>query len=168
MKRKVERHRVSIYNYEYKNNAGEIVSMSKYKGKVLLIVNTASKCGFTPQYLTLQRLYQDYSPHLEVVAFPCNQFGGQEPGSDSDIKQFCNTMNVTFDLAAKIDVNGEGAHPIYKYLKLSAKDNRDIDWNFEKFLVDREGNITNYRPDFLVTDFMEILDEKIEKSEGEK
>jgi len=159
---------MSIYNYEYVNNAGETVSMDKYKGKMLVIVNTASECGFTPQYLTLQKLYQDYAPNLEVVAFPCNQFGNQEPGNDSDIKQFCNTMNVTFDIASKIEVNGDNAHPIYKYLKLSAKNNKDIEWNFEKFLVDQNGNITNYRPDFLVTGFIDILDEKIGKSEAEK
>lgn len=157
---------MTIYDYEYKNNAGEIISMANYKGKILLIVNTASKCGFTPQYLTLQRLYQDYSPNLEVIAFPCNQFGSQEPGDDSEIKQFCNTMNITFSLASKTDVNGENAHPIYKYLKSVAKDNRDIDWNFEKFLIDQNGNITNYRPDFLVTDFIEILEEKLGESES--
>jgi len=159
---------MSIYNYEYVNNAGETVSMDKYKGKMLVIVNTASECGFTPQYLTLQKLYQDYAPNLEVVAFPCNQFGNQEPGNDSDIKQFCNTMNVTFDIASKIEVNGDNAHPIYKYLKLSAKNNKDIEWNFEKFLVDQNGNITNYRPDFLVTGFIDILDEIFGKSEAEK
>jgi glutathione peroxidase len=159
---------MSIYDYEYKTNSGEVIRMDKYKGKVLIVVNTASKCGFTPQYLTLQRLYQDYAPDLEIIAFPCNQFGSQEPGDDSEIKQFCNTMNVTFSIASKVEVNGDNAHPIYKYLKSSAKNNKDIDWNFEKFLIDRDGNITNYRPDFLVTDFIDILEEKLGESEGEK
>ena len=101
----------SIYDYEYKNNTGQTVKIGDYKNKNILIVNTASQCGYTPQYADLQKLYEEYQEDLEIIAFPCNQFGFQEPGSDSDIKQFCSKMDISFPISSKIEVNGENAHP---------------------------------------------------------
>ena len=124
--------------------------MSLYKGKVLLIVNVASECGFTPQYEGLEKLYQTYKDQgFEILAFPCNQFGGQEPGSEKQILNFCRTnFDVTFPLFAKIDVNGKDTHPLYVYLKEKAPGvlgTESIKWNFTKFLIDRDGNvITRY------------------------
>lgn len=140
---------MNIYDYKYNNNAGEETSMSKFKNKTLLVVNVASRCGMTPQYEGLQKLYADNKDNnFEILAFPCNQFGEQEPGTDQEILQFCSTnYGVTFELAQKIDVNGDSAHPIYKYLKDNAKNGNDIGWNFEKFLI-KDGVITNYQPDF--------------------
>lgn len=121
--------------------------MEKYKGNVLLIVNTASKCGFTKQYAGLQALYEKYKDQgLEILAFPCNQFGHQEPGDDAAIKNFCtDTFGVTFPVMAKIEVNGEGAHPLYKELKKAQGGllGNEIKWNFTKFLVDREGRVVD-------------------------
>ncbi len=128
------------------------VKLSEYKGKVLLIVNVASKCGFTPQYEGLEKLYRKYKNQgFEILAFPCNQFGNQEPGTNEEIKSFCQTnYNVTFKLFDKIDVNGANAHPLYQFLK-DAKPgimgSKDIKWNFTKFLIDREGNVVErYAP----------------------
>lgn len=125
---------------------GSTVSMSKYEGKVILIVNVASKCGLTPQYTKLQEIYDKYKDKgFVVLGFPCNQFGGQEPGSNEDIQKFCSSQySVTFDLFDKIDVNGEGASPLYKQLtSLDAqpKGAGKVKWNFEKFVVDRKGNV---------------------------
>jgi glutathione peroxidase len=136
---------MSIYNFEVKTTNGDQKKLEAYKGKVLLIVNTASKCGYTPQYKELQSLYETYANKgLEVLAFPCNQFGGQEPGSDEEIQTFCElNYNVSFPIFSKIEVNGEGAHPLYEYLKEAAAaqgEAEDIKWNFTKFLIDREGN----------------------------
>lgn len=136
---------MSIYDFNIKDDAGRYVTMSKYKNKVLLIVNTASKCGFTPQYNELQELYNDYSEKgFEVLAFPCNQFMNQEPGTGEEIKNFC-TLNfgITFPIFDKIDVNGDSADPLYKYLKANSKGllGSSIKWNFTKFLVDSKGNI---------------------------
>lgn len=121
--------------------------MEEYKGNVLLIVNTASKCGFTKQYAGLQALYEKYKDQgLEILAFPCNQFGHQEPGDDAAIKNFCtDTFGVTFPVMAKIEVNGEGAHPLYKELKKAQGGllGNEIKWNFTKFLVDREGRVVD-------------------------
>ena len=142
---------MSIYNFSAKLNNGAEQLLAAYKGKVLLIVNTASKCGFTPQYKGLQDLYAKYhSKGLEVLGFPCDQFGHQEPGSDDDIKSFCDlNYNVTFPLFSKIEVNGEGAHPLYKWLKNEKGGllGDSIKWNFTKFLVDKQGNVVErYAP----------------------
>ena len=134
----------SVYNFTVKTIDNEEISLSDYKGKVLLIVNVASKCGYTPQYEGLEKLYQKYKDRgFEILAFPCNQFGGQEPGSNEDIKAFCSsTYNVTFPLFNKIDVNGDEAHPLYKYLrtvKPGIMGTTSIKWNFTKFLIDKSG-----------------------------
>jgi glutathione peroxidase len=136
----------SIYEFKVLNHKGEEVSMEDYKGKVLLIVNTASKCGFTNQYAGLQDLYNVYNDRgLEILAFPCNQFGNQEDGSNNEIQAFCqNNFGLTFPVYAKIDVNGETADPLFKYLKEEQRGllGSEIRWNFTKFLVDRDGKIT--------------------------
>jgi len=139
---------MDIYDYSYLSNSGKEISLSDFKNKVLLIVNVASYCGFTPQYAGLESLYKKFnSQGFEVIGFPCNQFNEQEPGSDEDIKSFCNlNYNITFDLASKIEVNGENAHPIYKYLKSVSKNNADIEWNFEKFLILKDGSVLNFNP----------------------
>ena len=121
-------------------------SLCQYSGKVLLVVNTASKCGFTPQYDGLEKLYQDYAAQgFEVLAFPCNQFGGQEPGSAEDIEQFCKVnFGLTFPLMQKIDVNGADASPLFDWMKREAPGlmgSKAIKWNFTKFLIDREGSV---------------------------
>ena len=137
----------SIYQFDVTLNNGQQQSLKSYEGKVLLIVNTASKCGFTPQYDGLQSLFEKYKEQgLEVLGFPCDQFGHQEPGSDVEIEQFCSlNFNVGFPLAKKIDVNGSKADPIYKYLTEAAPGllgSKSIKWNFTKFLVDKKGNVT--------------------------
>ncbi len=140
-----------IYSFTAALNNGQPKSLADYQDKVLLIVNTASECGFTPQYKGLQELYAKYHARgLEVLGFPCNQFGHQEPGSDTDIKSFCAlNYSVEFPIFSKIEVNGETAHPLYKFLKdkKSGLLGRNIRWNFTKFLVDRQGNvIKRYAP----------------------
>ena len=125
---------------------GEIEQMSNYAGKVLLIVNVASRCGFTNQYAGLQNIYAQFQDRgFEVLGFPCNQFGGQEPGSATEIEQFCSTCyQTTFPLFEKTDVNGENAHPLFKYIKHAAPGilgTEAIKWNFTKFLVDRQGQV---------------------------
>ena len=137
---------MSIYDFNVKTIDGEEVSMSKYKGKVLLIVNVASKCGFTSQYEGLENLYEKYkNQDFMVLGFPSNQFANQEPESNDKIKEFCSlTYDVKFDMFAKVDVNGENEAPIYKFLKSNQKGilgTENIKWNFTKFLVDKEGNI---------------------------
>lgn len=140
-----------IYNYEVLNAKNEAVSLGAYEGKALLIVNTASKCGFTPQYEDLQKLYNEYHKEgLEILAFPCDQFGNQEPGDNEDIQSFCQiNYGLSFPVFGKIEVNGEGAHPLYKYLKGEKGGllGSNIKWNFTKFLVDRKGNVVKrYAP----------------------
>jgi len=134
----------SIYDFKALNNKGVEVDFADYKGKVLLIVNTASKCGFTPQYDGLEELWKKYQDQgLVVIGFPCDQFAHQEPGSDAEIAEFCRLNHgVTFPLMSKIDVNGESAHPIYKYLKSKTKSllGSAIKWNFTKFLISRDGS----------------------------
>jgi glutathione peroxidase len=131
---------------------GKPVDLSVYKGKVLLIVNTASKCGFTPQYKGLQKMFEQYADRgLAVLGFPCDQFGHQEPGSEADINSFCEmNFGVSFPLFAKIDVNGTDAHPLFAHLKSAAPGllgSEAIKWNFTKFLVNREGNVVSrYAP----------------------
>jgi glutathione peroxidase len=137
---------MSIYAYSAKTIKGEEISLGEFKEKVLLIVNTASKCGFTPQYKELQQLYDEYYPRgFEVLGFPCNQFGSQEPGTEDEIAAFCErNYGVTFPMFAKVDVNGENTHPLFKYLKSQAKGvlgSEAIKWNFTKFLVDRNGQV---------------------------
>ncbi len=137
---------MSIYDFNVKDIDGNEVSMSKYKGKVLLIVNVASKCGFTPQYEGLEELYQKYKKHgFMILGFPSNQFMSQEPGSNKEIKEFCKlTYGVDFDMFAKIDVNGDDTIPLYKYLKKEAKGimgTEAIKWNFTKFLINSEGKV---------------------------
>jgi glutathione peroxidase len=144
MKREVKT--MSIYDFRVKTIRGEEQSLADYKGKVLLIVNTASKCGFTPQYKELQELYEQYRDcGFVVLGFPCNQFGNQEPGTEEEIEQFCQVnYGVTFPMFAKIDVKGEHAHPLFRYLTEKAPGvfgTKVIKWNFTKFLVDRNGNV---------------------------
>ena len=139
---------MSIYDFEVKTIHGEIISMSSFKNKVLLIVNVASKCGFTSQYEGLERLYEKYKDQgLVILGFPCNQFMNQEPLSEEEIQSFCSlNYGVTFPMFAKIDVNGEEAHPLFKYLKEAQKGLLGIEaikWNFTKFLVDKNGVVIN-------------------------
>jgi len=120
------------------------VALDRYRGKVLLLVNVASRCGLTPQYVDLEALYTQYRDRgLEVLGFPCNQFMNQEPGSEAEIQQFCQTQyGVQFPLFAKIEVNGSGRHPLYQWLTAAAQSQPgDIQWNFEKFLIDRTGQV---------------------------
>ncbi|XGV96824.1 MAG: glutathione peroxidase [Leptolyngbya sp. BL-A-14] len=136
----------SLYDFTVTSIEGEPISLNTYQGKVLLIVNTASQCGFTPQYKGLQALYDKYnSQGFEVLGFPCNQFGQQEPGSTSEIQSFCEMrFGVTFPLFQKIDVNGSNAHPLFKYLTKAAPGilgTEAIKWNFTKFLVDQTGTV---------------------------
>ena len=136
----------SIYDFSVTTIEGQPLSLSAYKDKVLLIVNTASQCGFTPQYQGLQGLYDKYaSQGLEILGFPCNQFGQQEPGSASDIQSFCETrFGVKFPLFEKVDVNGQDAHPLFQYLTKAAPGlfgTETVKWNFTKFLVDRNGKV---------------------------
>jgi glutathione peroxidase len=142
----------SIYDFSVKDIHGKTVGMDTFKGKPLLIVNTASKCGFTPQYKGLEEVYKKFhGKGLEVLGFPCNQFGAQEPGSEEDIASFCEVnFGVTFPLFAKVDVNGDNAAPLYKFLKKAKPgllNTEAIKWNFTKFLVDRDGKvIARYAP----------------------
>ena len=179
---------MSIYDFKIKTRSGEEISTSDYKGKVLIIVNTATGCGFTPQYEGLEKLYKEYHEKgLEILDFPCNQFGNQAPGSDDEIHSFCALKyNTSFDQFVKIDVNGETESPIYTYLKSEVKEDiikglknkmamgaiekisttckneGDIKWNFTKFLVDREGNVVaRYSPTFKPEDMEEKIKELI-------
>ena len=178
-----------IYDFKVLNNRGEQVDMAQYKGQVLMIVNTASKCGFTPQYDGLEALYQKYKGQgLVILGFPCDQFAHQEPGSDEEIAEFCRLNHgVTFPLMKKIDVNGENAHPIYTYLKSvapteeykgikakashtlfktiskSVEKESDIKWNFTKFLISRDGSvIKRFPPTTEPADFEKDVQEMIE------
>ena len=136
----------TLYDFTVDDIKGKAVDLDRYKGKVLLVVNTASQCGFTPQYKGLEALYEKYrGKGLEVLGFPCNQFGAQEPGTADEIASFCEiNYGVTFPLFAKVDVNGDNTAPVYKYLK-SAKPgllgSEAIKWNFTKFLVNRQGDV---------------------------
>ena len=142
----------TVYDFQATLLDGTTVSLDQYKGEVLLIVNTASQCGFTPQYAPLQELYNKYSDRgFRVLAFPCNQFGQQEPGSNETIGSFCEShFGVTFPVFEKVNVNGEDAHPLYAFLSEEAPGllfTKAIKWNFTKFLVDRNGHvITRYAP----------------------
>jgi glutathione peroxidase len=144
--------KMSIYNIEVKNIDGQVHSLAKYKNKVMLIVNVASKCGFTNQYEGLETLYEKYHQKgLSILGFPCNQFLSQEPGTEEEIKKFCSlTYGVKFDMFSKIDVNGDNTHPLYIYLKEHSSGFLGTDiikWNFTKFLVDKNGDvIKRYAP----------------------
>jgi glutathione peroxidase len=134
----------SIYNVTVKDMSGKDVSLSEYEGKVLLIVNVASECGYTPQYEGLQKLYETYNGKgFEILAFPCNDFGGQEPGTNEEIKEFCSsTFGVTFPLFDKIKVLGENKEPLYeKLINNPTTEQGDIKWNFEKFLISKNGEV---------------------------
>lgn len=141
-----------IYDFTVEDIAGKAVKLDRYKGKVMLVVNTASECGFTPQYQGLEKLYKQFHRKgLEVLGFPCNQFGEQEPGSEKEIASFCEVnYGVTFPLFRKIDVNGDNAAPLYKWLKKEKPGllgTGAIKWNFTKFLVDRKGEVVaRYAP----------------------
>ena len=136
----------SIYDFKVKDIDGNEVAMSEFKDKVLMIVNVASKCGFTPQYEGLQKLYDAYKDQgLVVLGFPCNQFGAQEQGGEAEIKDFCETnFSISFPMFAKIDVNGDNAEPLFLFLQNAKKgfmNTGPIKWNFSKFVVDKEGNV---------------------------
>ena len=137
---------MGIYDFTVTTATGDLQPLESYRGEVLLIVNTASKCGFTPQYKGLQQLYEEFHDQgFRILGFPCNQFASQEPGTNEEIQQFCQTnYQVTFPVFAKIDVNGASADPLYKYLTQSAPGvlgTEAIKWNFTKFLIDRTGNV---------------------------
>ena len=158
----------SIYDYKVDDSQKNPVSLSDYKGKTLLIVNVASRCGLTPQYKGLQELYSKYSnKDFEILAFPCNQFGAQEPGSNEEIKEFCDiNFNVSFKIFDKVNVNGSSASPLFKYLKNEAKGvmgSEAIKWNFTKFLIDNNGSVIKRyspqtTPDKIDQDLSKILD----------
>lgn len=136
----------NIYTFEFMDSSSKGCTLSDYKGKVLLIVNTASECGFTKQYAELEALYQAYKDEgLVVLAFPCNQFGAQEPGSNAEISAFCQmNFGITFPVFSKVDVNGENAHPLFRFLKQQVPGilgSKRIKWNFTKFLVDQKGDV---------------------------
>ena len=136
----------NIYQFEAELLEGDIKALADYKGKVMLIVNTASKCGFTPQFAGLEKLYEKYKPQgLEILGFPCNQFGGQDPGTNKEIGAFCQrNYGVNFPMFAKVDVKGPEAHAIFRFLTREAKGvlgSQNIKWNFTKFLVGRNGEV---------------------------
>lgn len=157
----------SIYDIPVTTIDGEQTTLAQYRDKVLLVVNVASKCGFTPQYAGLEALYRTYKDRgLAVLGFPCNQFMWQESGDEADIKSFCTLKyNVTFPMFAKVDVNGRGAHPLYRHLKDAARGvlwSRSVKWNFTKFLVSRDGTTvrrygTAMKPHKLAADIEKLL-----------
>ena len=159
----------SIYEIPVTTASGEISTLAGYRGKVLLIVNTASRCGFTPQYAGLEALHRAYAGKgLALLGFPCNQFAGQEPGDMEEIRRFCSlTYDVTFPLFAKVDVNGNNAAPLFRFLSSAAPGilgSRAIKWNFTKFLVDRDGNVLGRyapatRPEQLARDIEAALNQ---------
>lgn len=157
----------NVHHFKVKSTSGNTVDLSQYQGKVLLIVNTASQCGFTPQYQELEQLHQQYHAQgLEILAFPCNQFGGQEPGSDQEIAQFCElNFGVTFQVMSKIQVNGPEAEPLFEYLKDQARGvlkTRAIKWNFTKFLVNKDGVVVKrYAPRTKPSQFIQAIEEEL-------
>ncbi len=138
----------NIYQFKVPSLDGGTIDFSKFKGKKILVVNTASKCGFTPQYEGLEKLYTEYKDKLVIVGFPANNFGGQEPGTNEEIKTFCTgTYNVTFPMASKVSVKDEDVAPIYQWLTQKAKNgvlDANISWNFNKFLLDENGNLLQH------------------------
>jgi glutathione peroxidase len=159
---------MSIYDFTVKTATGTDKTLRDHEGEVLLIVNTASKCGFTPQFEGLEALYQTYKDRgLTILGFPCNQFKQQDPGTNEDIQEFCKVnYGVTFPVMAKIDVNGPDEDPLYTFLKneKAGPDSDDIEWNFAKFLIDRQGNVVrryqpNATPESLVPDIEALLEQ---------
>jgi glutathione peroxidase len=151
----------SIHSFTVKGIDGKNISLSSFKGKKIMVVNTASKCGYTPQYEGLEKVYEQYKDKLVIIGFPCNQFGGQEPGSSEEIVTFCKkNYGVTFPLAEKIDVKGDQIAPIYKWLTEKQRNgvlNAAISWNFNKFLLDENGKMLAYFPSNVKPDSEEIL-----------
>lgn len=136
----------SVYDFSFQSIDGQEIKLSQFKGKKLLLVNTASKCGFTPQYKELEELHKLYGKNLVVIGFPANNFGNQEPGTNEDIAEFCEqNYGVTFLIAEKVDVKGENIHPLFKYLieQPNPDFTGDINWNFEKFLIDEKGKLVH-------------------------
>lgn len=159
---------MNFYDFSAINMDGKEVEMKNYKGKVVLVVNTASKCGLTPQFKELEELYKTYKEKgLEIFGFPCNQFANQDSGSNEEIQNFCQiNYGVTFTMFEKIDVNGDNAHPLYKYLKNEAKGvlSKEIKWNFTKFLIDKEGNVVKrYAPTAKPLKMIEDIEELLNK-----
>lgn len=157
----------SFYDLKTKTLLGKNGDLAQYRGKVSLVVNVASKCGFTPQYTGLEVLHRKLAPRgFAVLGFPCDQFGHQEPGDEAEIKDFCRLKyDVSFPMFAKIEVNGEGAHPLYKHLKTEAKGilgSESVKWNFTKFLIDKEGRVVrryapNDKPESIEADILALL-----------
>jgi glutathione peroxidase len=133
----------NIYSFKLKDINGKVIDLTQYKGKKILIVNTASECGYTPQYEDLQKLYEKYKSKLVIIGVPANNFGGQEPGTNAEIKQFCTKYKVSFPLAAKVSVKGADIDPMFKWLTEQENPDfkGDIKWNFEKFLIDENGKL---------------------------
>jgi glutathione peroxidase len=158
---------MTVHDYTAKTIDGEDRTLSDYKGKVMVIVNTASKCGFTPQYEGLEKVFRDFRGRgLVVLGFPCDQFGHQEPGDENEIKNFCSlNYDVSFPMFSKVDVNGDHAHPLFTYLKNEAPGllgSRGIKWNFTKFLVDKSGKVIKRygsmdKPESIVKDIEKLL-----------
>ena len=158
---------MSIYEMTAKDIEGRELSLASLQGRVLVVVNVASRCGFTPQYAGLEKLQRQYADRgLTVLGFPCDQFGHQEPGNEAEIRNFCQTQyDVSFPMFSKIEVNGAGAHPLYAYLKSQAKGvlgTEAIKWNFTKFLIDREGRVVKRyapqdKPEDLASDIEALL-----------
>jgi len=159
----------TVFDFKADNLAGAPVDLAQYRGKVLLVVNVASQCGFTPQYKGLEQLEQKFAARgFEVLGFPCNQFGAQEPGNAGEIRNFCDTKySVSFPLFAKIDVNGDNAHPLYQHLKQAAPGllgTQAIKWNFTKFLIRKDGSVferyaPTTKPEELAADIEKLLAE---------
>jgi len=158
---------MTVHDYSARTIDGEDRKLSDYKGKVMVIVNTASKCGFTPQYKGLETMFREFrGKGLVVLGFPCDQFGHQEPGDENEIKQFCSlNYDVSFPMFSKVDVNGDHAHPLFKYLKNEAPGllgSRGIKWNFTKFLVDKSGKVVKRygsidKPESMIKDIEKLL-----------
>lgn len=157
----------TVHHFQVTNQQGEKVALGQYRDKVLLIVNTASQCGFTPQYQDLESIYKKYhAKGLEIFAFPCNQFGGQEPGSDSEIAQFCElNYGVSFPIMKKVQVNGPEADPFFEFLKDQARGllkTRAIKWNFTKFLVNKDGVVVKrYAPRTKPSQFIDAIEAEL-------
>lgn len=151
----------SIHRFKVKSIEGKTIDFSSFKGKKILVVNTASKCGYTPQYEALQQVYSTYKDKLVIVGFPANNFGGQEPGSDGEIQEFCKARyGLSFPLASKVSVKGNDMAPIYKWLTSKAENgvlDAEIKWNFGKFLLDEQGKLIQYFPSNVKPDSEEIL-----------
>ena len=157
----------TVHDFSAKDIDGTDIALGEHRGKVLLVVNVASKCGFTPQYTGLEALHRKLAPRgFAVLGFPCDQFGHQEPGDEAEIKDFCRLKyDVSFPMFAKIEVNGEGAHPLYKHLKTEAKGilgSESVKWNFTKFLIDKEGRVVrryapNDKPESIEADILALL-----------